>query len=134
MVVVILTAVPPGLRGHLTRWLFEIAPGVYVGYATARVRDFMWDRIAEHADTGRVLMVHSARGEQGLAYRVHEHDWTPVDHDGITLIRRPITTRERFDLGVRTNAATARTAKQTPTDGAVQRKRDHRMKFRKHDK
>ena len=31
MVVIVLTACPAGLRGHLTRWLLEISPGVFVG-------------------------------------------------------------------------------------------------------
>jgi hypothetical protein len=31
MTVIILTACPEGLRGHLTQWLLEISAGVYVG-------------------------------------------------------------------------------------------------------
>jgi CRISPR-associated protein Cas2 len=88
MTVVILTAVPPGLRGHLTRWLLEISPGVFVGHVSARVRTLMWQRIVEYVDDGRALMVHTTRGEQRLAFNVHGHDWTPVDFDGITLMRR----------------------------------------------
>ena len=45
MVVVVLTACPVGLRGDLTRWLLEIASGVFVGHVTARVRDRLWERI-----------------------------------------------------------------------------------------
>lgn len=99
MVVVILTACPAGLRGHLTRWLLEVAPGVFVGRVSARVRDELWSRILELVKDGRALMVHSRRGEQGLSFRVHQHDWEPCDFDGITLMRRPIeestTTRMR---------------------------------------
>ena len=39
MTVLVLTACPAGLRGHLTRWLLEISPGVFVGHVPARVRD-----------------------------------------------------------------------------------------------
>lgn len=88
MTVVVLTAVPPGLRGHLTRWLLEISPGVYVGHVSARVRELMWDRIIEFLDDGRAIMVYSQAGEQRLMFEVHGHDWTPVDYDGITLMRR----------------------------------------------
>jgi CRISPR-associated protein Cas2 len=88
MTVVILTAVPPGLRGHLTRWLLELSPGVFVGYVSARVRELMWQRIVEYVQDGRALMVHAVRGEQRLAFHVHGHDWTPVDYNGITLMRR----------------------------------------------
>ncbi|WP_255360400.1 type I-E CRISPR-associated endoribonuclease Cas2, partial [Frankia sp. EI5c] len=31
MTVIVLIAAPEGLRGHLTRWMIEIAAGVYVG-------------------------------------------------------------------------------------------------------
>ena len=89
MVVVILTACPVGLRGHLTRWLLEVAPGVFVGKVSARVRDELWLRVLELVKDGRALMVHNKRDEQGLTFRVHHHDWEPCDFDGITLIRRP---------------------------------------------
>ncbi len=88
MTVVVLTAVPVGLRGHLTRWLLEVAPGTYVGHVSARIRDHLWDIIVEMVGTGKALMVHTARNEQRLAFRTHNHDWTPEDFDGITLMRR----------------------------------------------
>nr|NLD41439.1 type I-E CRISPR-associated endoribonuclease Cas2 [Actinomycetales bacterium] len=89
MVVVVLTAVPAGLRGHLTRWLLEIAPGVYVGRVNKRIRDHLWGIIISMLTKGRAIMVSTARSEQGLEFRVHGHDWTPVDFEGMTLIRRP---------------------------------------------
>lgn len=91
MTVVILTAVPPGLRGHLTRWLLEISPGVFIGQISTRVRELMWLRIVEFVAEGRAFMVHSAHGEQRLVFKIHGHDWTPIDYDGVTLIRRPTT-------------------------------------------
>lgn len=92
MVVVVLTACPSGLRGHITRWLLEIAPGVFCGKVSARVRDELWTRIVDMSKDGRALMVFSRRGDQGLDFRVHRHDWEPVDFDGVTLIRRPEST------------------------------------------
>lgn len=89
MVVVVLTACPAGLRGHLTRWLLEISPGVFCGRISARVRERLWGRIVEMAKDGRAIMVFTRRGDQGLDFRVHRHDWEPVDFDGLTLIRRP---------------------------------------------
>ena len=89
MVVLVLTACPAGLRGHLTRWLLEISPGVFVGHVTARVRDMLWAQVVELAKDGRALMVFTARNEQRLSFKVHRHDWQPIDIDGITLMRRP---------------------------------------------
>lgn len=89
MTVIILTACPPGLRGHLTQWLLEISAGVYVGHISTRVRDRLWTRVIEMAGTGRALMVFQVRGEQRLSFLVHDHHWVPVDIDGLTLMRRP---------------------------------------------
>ncbi len=89
MVVLVLTACPVGLRGHLTRWLLEVSAGVFVGKVTPRVRDLMWDRVVELAKDGRAIMIHSTRSEQGLAFKVHRHDWQPVDVDGVQLMLRP---------------------------------------------
>lgn len=127
MTVVILTAVPPGLRGHLTRWLLEISPGVFVGHVAARVRDLIWDRVVEFMDEGRALMAYTARGEQRLAFRVHGHDWVPTDYDGVTLMRRQ-TVPDYVPAG--------RRAPQLPSSGGglsedvVWRRREARRKFK----
>ncbi|GIJ52217.1 hypothetical protein Val02_91030 [Virgisporangium aliadipatigenens] len=89
MTVVILTACPEGLRGHLTQWLLEIAAGVYIGHVSTRVRRRLWARVIDMAGPGRALMVYQTTGEQRLSFLVHDHQWTPVDLDGITLVRRP---------------------------------------------
>lgn len=89
MVVVVLTACPAGLRGDLTRWLMEIAPGVYVGNLNARVRDRLWERILSLVSNGRAIMVYSADNEQHLAFRTWQPDWEPVQSDGIELVRKP---------------------------------------------
>jgi CRISPR-associated protein Cas2 len=94
VVVLIVTACPVGLRGHLTRWLLEISPGVFVGHLSHRVRQEMWDRVLELCKDGRALMVFSVRGEQRLEFWTHRHDWVPEDVDGLTLIRRPHTAVE----------------------------------------
>lgn len=91
MVVLVLTACPVGLRGHVTRWLLEIAPGVFCGRVSVKVRDELWLRVVELSKDGRALMVFGRRGDQGLDFRVNRHDWEPVDLDGVSLIRRPET-------------------------------------------
>ncbi len=92
MTVVVLVAVPSGLRGHLTRWLLEIAPGVFVGNITARVREHLWERVTRHmGEDGRAVMVFRARNEQGLGFKVHGGEWEPADYDGLMLIRRSLT-------------------------------------------
>jgi CRISPR-associated protein Cas2 len=89
MVVLVLSACPAGLRGHLTRWLLEISAGVFVGHVSARVRDLLWLSVCEMTSGGRALMVFSVPGEQRMDFRVHNHHWQPTDFDGLTLMMRP---------------------------------------------
>ncbi|CCH29286.1 type I-E CRISPR-associated endoribonuclease Cas2e [Actinosynnema sp. NPDC047251] len=89
MTVLVVAACPVGLRGHLTRWLLEISPGVFVGTINTRVRELVWARVIDMVRTGRAIMVHHADNEQGLDFTVHEHNWHPVDFDGVQLMLRP---------------------------------------------
>jgi CRISPR-associated protein Cas2 len=99
MTVIVLAACPVGLRGHLTRWLLEISPGVFVGRINSRVRSQVWNRVTEMVKTGRAIMVHNADNEQGLAFQVHAHDWVPVDFEGISLMLRPDTRTDPAPTG-----------------------------------
>ncbi len=99
MVVIVLTACPVGLRGDLTRWLLEIAPGVFVGHIDARIRDRLWERIIDLLRDGRAVMVYSARNEQHMAFKVYGADWSPVDCDGLQLIKRPKEAKEGSFVG-----------------------------------
>lgn len=89
MVVVTLTDCPPRLRGDLSKWLLEINTGVYVGKVSARVREELWERICENILHGRATMVYNTNNEQGMAFRVHNTTWKPIDFEGITLMLRP---------------------------------------------
>lgn len=99
MVVFVLTACPPGVRGDLTRWLLEVAPGVFVGHVSARVRDKLWLRVTEFVKSGRAIMVYSARNEQHLAFEVFQPDWNVVDCEGAHLVKRPRGTDEATLFG-----------------------------------
>lgn len=89
MVVLILSAVPPGLRGHLTRWLIEVSAGVFVGHINTRVRELLWLRVTGMSRNGRALMIYEVPTEQRLTFVTHGHHWHPIDLDGITLMLRP---------------------------------------------
>ncbi|MCL2249148.1 MAG: type I-E CRISPR-associated endoribonuclease Cas2e [Oscillospiraceae bacterium] len=88
-----LTNCPPALRGDLTKWLMEIASGVYVGRVSARVRDNLWDRVVDTCKSGRAVLVFSANNEQRMDFRIHGETWEPVDFDGLKLILRPSPAR-----------------------------------------
>jgi len=119
MIVLHLTDCPIGLRGSITKWLMEIASGVFVGKVSARVRDEIWVQVQEHCRNGRAVLVFNASGEQRLDFRIHGDTWEPIDFDGIKLILRPSASRLRAKQSVRTdgnklgfsNASKLRTAK-----------------------
>ena len=102
MVVFVLTACPPGVRGDLSRWLLEVAPGVFVGHVSARVRERLWARVTELVKEGRAILVYSARNEQHLAFEVYQPDWRPVDCEGASLIKRPVGTDDATMFGAMT--------------------------------
>ncbi|WP_367124686.1 type I-E CRISPR-associated endoribonuclease Cas2e [Streptomyces phytohabitans] len=89
MTVIVLTNCSSGLRGFLTRWLLEISPGVFLGSPSTRVRDLLWDEVRAYSGQGRALLAYNTDNEQGFTFRTHDHAWHPIDHEGLTLLRRP---------------------------------------------
>lgn len=89
MMTLVLSKVPLGLRGHLTKWLLEVSSGVFVGNVSARVRDHLWEIVLEASDGGTALLIYSARNEQGFEIRNSGHAWKPIDIDGFITLRRP---------------------------------------------
>lgn len=89
MVVVTLSVCPPKLRGDLSKWLFEISPGVYVGTLSRRVREKLWDRICSMIGCGKATMVYRVHGEQRLAFMTRGTDWQVADYDGIQIMKHP---------------------------------------------
>lgn len=87
--VIVLRAAPEGLRGHLTRWMVEVDAGVFVGNPSRRVRDGLWEVLADRIGDGQVVMVEPAKNEQRWAVRTAGRDrWYPVDFDGVILSAR----------------------------------------------
>ncbi len=89
MIVIVLSKCPPALRGDLTKWMFEISTGVFVGRLTARVRDELWERVVCYCGDGRATMVYSASNEQRMQFRVFNTDLIPTDFDGLWLMVKP---------------------------------------------
>lgn len=88
--VLVLIAAPPGLRGHVTRWLVELAPGVFAGTLTTRVRERLWETVVSRVGDGQAVLVEKAPNEQGWSVRTVGRDrWRPIDIDGLMLMERP---------------------------------------------
>jgi CRISPR-associated protein Cas2 len=90
MMVIILEAVPPGLRGELTRWLIEPHPGVFVGHVSAMVRERLWTKCCQAVRDGGVLQIWTTNTEQHFEMRSFGNlSREIVDFDGLQLIRIP---------------------------------------------
>lgn len=81
--------VPPSLRGDLTKWMQEIATGVYVGNFNTRVREKLWDRVQANVGKGEATISYSYRNEIGYHFDTINAQRNVVDFDGIPLIQLP---------------------------------------------
>jgi CRISPR-associated protein Cas2 len=87
MVVIVLHKVPKSLRGELSRWMLEVATGVFVGSMSALVRDLLWEKCKAKKTVGRCCQLYRTNNEQGFAVRTHgDIGRTLVDLDGLILV------------------------------------------------
>jgi CRISPR-associated protein Cas2 len=87
MLVIVVEAVPPRLRGRLAIWLLELRAGVYVGKVSRKVRDMIWRQVTEHLEGGNAVMAWSEPNEQGFDFQtLGANRRLPVELDGIKLV------------------------------------------------
>lgn len=89
MTVIILRNVPQSLRGDLTRWMQEIATGVYVGNFNSRIREYLWKRVQETMGAGEASMCFAARNELGYDFLTENASRSVIDYDGLPLVFIP---------------------------------------------
>lgn len=99
MIVITLTKVPKSLRGDLTKWYQEIQTGVYVGNVSARIREQLWERIAQNIGSGEATMVFNAKNELGYQFRTTRKDREVVDLDGVPFMQHLKTVPAVRELG-----------------------------------
>ncbi len=87
MMVIVVEAVPPRLRGRLGVWLLEIRAGVYVGDYSARVREMIWENVLQGMEGGSAVMAWTAPTESGFDIETAgPNRRTPVELDGLKLV------------------------------------------------
>jgi CRISPR-associated protein Cas2 len=87
MLVVVTENVPPRLRGRLAIWLLEVRAGVYVGDASRKTREMIWQQINALAEEGNAVMAWATNNESGFDFQTHgKNRRTPVDWEGLRLV------------------------------------------------
>lgn len=87
MLVIVVEAVPPRLRGRLAVWLLEIRAGAYVGKVSSRTREMLWLQVIEGAEEGNALMVWSTNTEAGFDFLTYgKNRRLPLELDGVKLV------------------------------------------------
>ncbi|OQX16014.1 MAG: type I-E CRISPR-associated endoribonuclease Cas2 [Desulfobulbaceae bacterium A2] len=87
MLVIVVENVPPRLRGRLAVWLLEVRAGVYVGKVTRRVREMIWNTVAEGLGEGNAVMCWSTNTESGFDFlTLGGNRRIPVEMNGVRLV------------------------------------------------
>lgn len=98
LTVITMTNCPLSLRGDLTKWMQEIATGVYVGNFNSRIREELWKRIEDSVGNGAVTMSFSSRNEIGYDFKtIHSHREV-VYLDGLPLVSIPSNDMAEGDI------------------------------------
>lgn len=92
LTVITITNAPNSLRGDLTKWMQEIAVGVYVGNFNSRIREKLWKRVTESIGKGQATMSFAARNEIGYDFLMHQAHRQTINNDGIPLVYIPVET------------------------------------------
>ena len=87
MTIIVLTAVPQQLRGHVTRFLIEVYTGLYVGKCSRRVSDLLWERCKKEVGAGIAVIIRTTDNEQGFEIdSIGLRNRRVVDVDGLQLM------------------------------------------------
>ena len=89
LTVVTLSKVPNSLRGDLSKWMQEIADGVYVGNFNSKVRENLWKRICDNVLNGEATLSYACRNEIGYSFETLNTKREVIDYDGLPLVLIP---------------------------------------------
>lgn len=97
MTVITLSKVSNSLKGDLSKWMQEIATGVYIGNFNSKVRDKLWERIQDAVGSGEATISYPTRNEIGYTFNTLNTRREIYDCDGIPLICFPLETELEGD-------------------------------------
>ena len=84
--VITLSKVPNSLRGDLSKWLQEVATGVYVGNLNTKVREKLWERVKDNLKDGEATISYYNRNEIGYNFETINGIREVIDSEGLPLV------------------------------------------------
>lgn len=90
MVIIISSAIDFQIRGYITRFLYEISTGVYIGKLSRRVSDLLWDYVSSVSGTnGSLIMIRTTDTEQGYEIMMHNSKTKQLlSLDGLLMVEK----------------------------------------------
>lgn len=86
LIVLDLTSAPQSLLGTLSRRLIEVRSGLFVGAASRRSTEALWQQVIEAGPRSAVL-VYGARNELGIGLRTYGTSrFRALESDGLPLV------------------------------------------------
>lgn len=87
MLVIVVENVPPRLRGRLAVWLLEVRAGVYVGTASRRTREMLWNTVQAGIGEGNGVLAWKTNTESGFDFvTCGSNRREAVEWDGMKLV------------------------------------------------
>lgn len=87
MLVVACENVPPRLRGRLSVWLIQVKAGVYVGNASRRIREMIWEQCAALRGEGSIVLAWATNTESWFDFQtIGKNRRIPIEMDGLRLV------------------------------------------------
>lgn len=90
MVVIISSSINTQLRGYITRFLYEVSTGIYIGNLSRRVSDLLWNHITTESELkGNATMIRTTDNEQGYEISMHNNSSKSIiSLDGLQIIEK----------------------------------------------
>lgn len=78
------------MRGDLSKWMQEIATGVYVGNFNSKIRENLWERVQQTVGVGEATLSYACRNEIGYDFKTLNTDRNVMYFDGLPLVQIPL--------------------------------------------
>lgn len=89
LTVITVSKASQALRGDLTKWMQEVATGVYVGRFSARIRQELWKRVQVSIKSGEATLTYQTNNELGYRVETLNTHREMIDFEGLELVFLP---------------------------------------------